>query len=136
MIPDSIKSSEPKAEIEIYNALKATSEAKNWTVIHSWKISKAVKNIHAEVDFVVLIPGKGIVLVEAKGADSFKLNKQGWYLGGLPEETRRDDPFKQVVMAESNMRAELRKLDFENRAIPIGRLVWLSKINPTGKEIA
>lgn len=136
MIPDSIKPSEPKAEIDIYNALKATSEAKNWTVIHSWKISKAVKNIHAEVDFVVLIPGKGIVLIEAKGADSFKLNKQGWYLGGLPEDTRRDDPFKQVVMAESNMRAELRKLDFENRAIPIGRLVWLPKINPTGKEIS
>lgn len=136
MIPDSIKSSEPTAEILIFNALKATSEAKTWTVIHSWKISKAVKNIHAEVDFVVLVPGKGIVLIEAKGATGLKLDKKGWHLQGVPPETKNDDPFTQVVSAEQNLRAELRKLDFENRAIPIGRLVWMPKITPDGSEIA
>ena len=136
MIPDSIKPSEPSSEIEIYKAFKASAEAKNWTVIHGWKVGKAVKNIAAEIDFVVLVPGKGIVLIEAKGATGFKLNKKGWDLEKLPEETRNKDPFEQVIAAENNMRAQLRKLDFENRSIPIGRLVWLPKINPKGDEIS
>lgn len=136
MIPDSIKASEPSSEVAIYKAFKASAEAKNWTVIHGWKVGKAVKNIAAEIDFVVLVPGKGIVLIEAKGATGFKLNKKGWDLAGLPDDTRDKDPFEQVIAAENNMRAQLRKLDFENRAIPIGRLVWLPKINPKGTEIA
>jgi superfamily I DNA/RNA helicase len=135
MIPDSIKTSEPLAEIKIFNSLRASDQAKAWTVIHSWKIGKAVKNIAAEVDFVVLVPGKGIVVVEAKGATGFKLDKKGWLLHGVPPETERDDPFLQVITAEKNIRAELRKLDFENRSIPIGRLVWLPRVTPTKKEI-
>jgi hypothetical protein len=136
MIPDSIKPSEPLAELLIYKSFKASDQAKAWTVIHAWKVGKAVKNIAAEIDFVVLVPGKGIVLIEAKGARGFKLDKKGWYLHGVPTETERDDPFLQVIAAEKNMRAELRKLDFENRSIPIGRLVWLPRVTPTKKEIA
>lgn len=136
MIPDSIKSSEPLAELLIYRSFKASDQAKAWTVIHAWKVGKAVKNIAAEIDFVVLVPGKGIVLIEAKGAKGFRVDKKGWYLHGLPPETEKDDPFLQVIAAEKNMRAELRKLDFENRSIPIGRLVWLPRVTPTKKEIS
>jgi superfamily I DNA/RNA helicase len=136
MIPESIKSTEPLAEIKIFNSFNASDQAKAWTVIHSWKVGKAVKNIAAEIDFVVLVPGKGIVLIEAKGATGFKLDKKGWHLQGVPTETEKDDPFLQVIAAEKNMRAELRKLDFENRSIPIGRLVWLPRLTPTRKEIS
>ncbi len=135
MIPAKISRDEPKSEILIYEALRGSEKGEDWTAIHSVKFSKAVKNIAAEIDFVLLVPGKGIVLIEAKGATGFRLTKKGWDISGVPDETKHSDPFDQVIAAEKNVRAQLRKLDLDERSIAVARLVWFPKITPTGMEI-
>ena len=130
LIPNEISRNEPQSEILVFEAFKASTKGKDWQVIHSVKFSKSVKNIAGEVDFVVLVPGTGIVLIEAKGATVFKLTKKGWEIYGVPEETKNNDPFDQVIGAERNIRAQLRKLDLDDRSIVVSRLVWFPKINP------
>ena len=135
LIPNEISRNEPQSEILVFEAFKASTKGKDWQVIHSVKFSKSVKNIAGEVDFVVLVPGTGIVLIEAKGATGFKLTKKGWEIYGVPEETKNSDPFDQVIGAERNIRAQLRKLDLDDRSIVVSRLVWFPKINPNKGQI-
>lgn len=68
MIPSTISSDiKSNAEKHVFQWFKNAPNTDDWIVLHSLGISNHCKVIHGEVDFLALIPGKGIFAIEVKG---------------------------------------------------------------------
>jgi len=98
-------------------------------VIHSLKQRKVTSGVAAETDFVVFVPGKGIVLIEAKGATLASFENLKWTMQGVKESVKHKDPFDQLERGASNLRNLLNELNIDKDRIPIARLVWFPKMD-------
>ena len=67
MIPNWTDSDAPGSEKRVFRMLKNDPDAADWTVLHSLMLSKRGKKPYGEIDFVVIIPGEGVVCLEIKG---------------------------------------------------------------------
>jgi hypothetical protein len=67
MIPPEIRSELSSGEIRVFEEIRSANAARKWVVFHSLSMSSAYSGRYGEIDFVILIPGKGIVCVEVKG---------------------------------------------------------------------
>lgn len=68
MIPTRIDSKGiSAAERRVFSLLKSDPKTKNWIVLHSLGISRRETGPYGEIDFVVIIPGEGIICLEVKG---------------------------------------------------------------------
>ena len=67
MIPSWIDSDAPGSEKRVFRLLENDPAAADWTVLHSLMLSKRGKKPFGEIDFVVIIPGEGVVCMEVKG---------------------------------------------------------------------
>lgn len=135
LIPATIDRSKPVSEILIFNALEGVSGKSDWIVLHSLKQNVVKQGIQAETDFVVLVPNKGIVLIEAKGATGATARGSSWTLEGVPKNAEHKDPFEQIDNAKRNIRGVLSKLGYQVDDIPFARLVWFTKISPFKVDI-
>jgi hypothetical protein len=114
-----------QAIIDAFNTNRAHPEIH---VIHSLKITTSADRLEGEADFVALIPGRGIVVVEAKGPKTAVVKDGRMRLTGVPDETK--DPFEQASQVRSEMIAYLDK--HAGLRVPIARCVWLSTVTPDG----
>lgn len=128
MIPPTISINNPVSEKDVFNALKLTGGARDWIAIHSLKQARSIKNLSAETDFVVLVPGQGIVLIEAKGATAVKIEGNKWTMEGVPPEARHKDPLGQLDGSIANIRRYLKKQKLIDYSMPITRLVWFTSL--------
>ena len=55
------------AERRIFDLLKSDPSTNGWTVIHSLGLTRRGRKPYGEIDFVVFIPGSGILCLEVKG---------------------------------------------------------------------
>ena len=55
------------AERRIFGLLKTDPDTRDWTVLHSLGLARRTTGPYGEIDFVVIIPGQGIVCLEVKG---------------------------------------------------------------------
>jgi len=127
MIPPEYKGKQTSAERLIYEAIRDSKLAKDWTVFHHLEISKPHIKKDEEIDFMVLIPQMGIVLIEAKGARGFDCDEKGVNLVGVPDP--QANPWNQVLTAEKNIQFELQSIELDEKSIPIARLVWMPKMS-------
>ena len=68
MIPSRIdESTLSSAERLVFGLLQADPNTADWTVLHSLGLARRDNAPHGEIDFVVVIPGEGIVCLEVKG---------------------------------------------------------------------
>ncbi len=68
MIPPAYSdSTSSNAERKVFNWLQKDSGTSDWTVFHSLNLSVQTSRRYGEIDFVLLIPGLGIVCLEVKG---------------------------------------------------------------------
>ena len=68
MIPKRIgDSTESNAEKRIFKLLKNDPDTIDWFVLHSVGLAKRSSGPYGEIDFVIVIPQKGIVCLEVKG---------------------------------------------------------------------
>ena len=132
MVPEKLKADENLGERLVFTAIQGVIGRNDWIVIHSLKQAKVLANIEAETDFVVFVPGLGIVIIESKGATSVTVEGDDWVLEGVPAKSRKKNPFTQIDNARRNIRGELMSLGFEVDEIPMARLVWLPRIGPSG----
>lgn len=134
MIPPSVSPKVNFTERTIFEAFEKINDRPDWIAIHSLYQRKVAKGFEAEGDFIVLVPKKGIVIVEVKGATRVTLDeeKERWELDGVPMGTEKKSPMDQVEGTRRNIRAHLRSLDFEVDQIPMARLVWFPLIDPKG----
>src|SRR5580704_9698096 len=68
MFPPEFDASSPSsAERHIFNLLKNDTHTSNWLVLHSLGLSRRPSGPYGEIDFVVIIPGEGLICLEVKG---------------------------------------------------------------------
>lgn len=105
-IPSGVKS---PGEIEIYERLKSDPDTHDWIVLHSLDVADHRSKISGEVDFVVIIPEKGVICVEVKAASTIRREQGIWYYGRDPEGDARG-PFKQVSETMHSLRSKVSRL--------------------------
>jgi Nuclease-related domain/UvrD-like helicase C-terminal domain/IstB-like ATP binding protein len=104
-------------EREVYRRLKDDPAASDWTVLHSLDVSHHVRAVAGEVDFLVLVPGHGVLALEVKACRSLRRENGLWYYGNEAKGDPRG-PFKQVSQAMHSVRAlvdrrpDLRRVPF------------------------
>jgi hypothetical protein len=130
MFPASINKDSAYSERIVFEAISSAPGRDDWIAISSLHQYKVVQNKETETDFVVLIPGKGLVVIEVKGATEVTLEGEKWTLVGVPPGTEHKSPLKQVEHSIRNIKAVLRSNDVDIDSLPIARLLWFSRIEP------
>ena len=67
MIPARIDDNAPNSEKRVFDLLECDPDTDDWIALHSLGLSKRPTGPYGEIDFVVIVPGKGIVCLEVKG---------------------------------------------------------------------
>ena len=98
IFPQAIDRSESKGEIIVFNKFK--NEPNNFIVLHSVFLHNHVKNLSGEIDFLVLVPNKGIFCLEIKHGRVQRENGSWVY-----KSTRSSKgPFRQATDAMHSLR--------------------------------
>lgn len=97
---------ESLGEREIFRRLKDGAGTEDWIVLHSLDIVNHVRQVSGEIDFVVIIPKKGILCLEVKACTQLRREYGEWYYGSNPKPDLRG-PFKQASLAMHSLRREL-----------------------------
>ncbi|MFK4313122.1 MULTISPECIES: NERD domain-containing protein [unclassified Bacillus (in: firmicutes)] len=100
MYPNYVNHDISDGEREVFNRFSEdNSITKDWVVLHSFNISEHVRHkYNGEADFVILIPNKGILVLEVKAHREVIYDQNdGWCLGAMKD---KRDPVKQ---AKDNM---------------------------------
>lgn len=121
MIPDTIPQDAVSGEKKVFSVLQNAKGSENWISLHSLDIFGDVNHGQGESDFVVLIPGHGMLVIEVKSHPSVAYIGGRWHLNGLAQQK---GPVKQ---ASNNMYAIMEELKSQNvstKTIPIGFAVW------------
>jgi len=112
-------------EIELFQRLDAEPGTDGWVVFHSLNIARHASQVQGEADFVVVIPEKGVLVVEVKAVQRVRYEDGTWFLGQAPPTHR--GPFKQ---ADDNMRSL--KTRFENfpslKSVLLGKCVVFTDV--------
>ena len=120
-------------EQEIFRRLKDDPETNDWIVLHSLDVAEHMTSIAGEIDFVAIVPGKGVLCVEVKGCKSLRRHDGLWYYGKAPSPDARG-PFKQASTAMHSIRTKLAKRRRTWGKFHFGRqlfsLTWNSRMSP------
>ncbi|MEU2387038.1 NERD domain-containing protein [Streptomyces sp. NPDC012461] len=93
-------------EREAFRRLRDDPGTEGWVVLHSLGIANHPRQIQGEADFVVIMPGKGLLVLEVKAHQQVRRLPSGeWRLGSQPPTLR--SPFQQ---ADEAMHAVKEKL--------------------------
>ena len=124
LIPSRISRDSPPGEKVIFRAFQDDPNCDNWTILHSLKLSDHIKNTSGEIDFLVIIPHMGVLVIEVKSHSKVSYDeKNGWKLGN-----EYKDPFKQVSEAKYSLIRKL-KISNLNFNLPVISCVWFTHIN-------
>lgn len=126
MIPPYARDGANVSERKIFDALDGLQGHDDWIAIHSLSIGRHAAAFAGEADFIILVPGRGILVIEAK-APSFVEYKAGdWYLDRVPSPHK--DPLKQLDGVRRSIRGHLKNLDLLRGDEPMARLVWFTTL--------
>jgi Nuclease-related domain/UvrD-like helicase C-terminal domain len=92
----------------------------DWHVFHSLKMHSGTTRAEGEIDFLVLIPGEGQIVIEVKGARGIDVTEDGWEFIGLPESNKT--PVEQVDGNRSDLLGYLGK---KVGLFPTARAIWV-----------
>ena len=97
-----------RGEIDVFERLKNDPVTSNWIVLHSLDIAHHRSQISGEIDFVVIVPRKGVLCVEIKAHNKIKRENGLWYYGSSSIGDARG-PFKQAAEAMHSIRKKVSK---------------------------
>lgn len=133
MLPAEYDPKTPPGEKRLFSLIKEQLAAENWTVLHSLGIAKHVTQMEGEADFLLVIPGKGILIIEVKSHLSVSRDENGFWILGNDKPTQRS-PFKQARGQVHSIRQYLRKvMPLGGNSIPIASVVWFTEIDARKK---
>ena len=133
MLPTEYDPKTPPGEKRLFSLIKEQLAAENWTVLHSLGIAKHVTQMEGEADFLLVIPGKGILIIEVKSHLSVSRDANGFWILGNDKPTQRS-PFKQARGQVHSIRQYLRKvMPLGGNSIPIASVVWFTEIDARKK---
>jgi hypothetical protein len=107
-------------------AIEGIADRPNWVAIHSLSLTDNLYTIAGESDFVVLVPGKGIVVIETKAPKYVEYKDGEWYLDRTPKPNK--SPIDQLNKATTSIYRFLENLDIY-QDFPIARFLWFTSIS-------
>jgi hypothetical protein len=106
MIPSSIDPRTPSlGEREAFARLRDDPNTQHWTVLHSLDLAQHVRHAQGEVDFVILVPGLGVLCLEVKAHHEIRVEHGHWLFGAKREPGR--SPFRQSSEAMHSVRKRI-----------------------------
>lgn len=86
-----------------------------------------MRQVEGEADFVVIVPGHGVLVIEVKSHhDVCRLEDGRWKLGNDPPSVR--SPFRQASEATHSIRGYLGQRHVDVRSIPILSAAWFTHV--------
>lgn len=126
MIPPFAREGANVSERRIFDALEGIAGHDDWIAIHSLSVGRHVSAFQGEADFVVLVPGKGILVIEAKAPKYVEYKAGDWYLDRVPQPHK--DPLKQLDGVRRSIRRHLNNQALLKGDEPIARLLWFTSL--------
>lgn len=127
MIPPRPRKGTNVSETRIFDAFAGAHDADDWIVLHSLEVRRHAAQFQGEADFIVLVPGRGIVVVEAKSPEYVEYKDGEWRLDRIPNPDK--SPFGQLDGSIRSLRGYLKKREVLTGAEPIARLVWFTSLD-------
>jgi DNA replication protein DnaC len=124
VIPNFCRTNSRGEEI-LFQAFIESEVLKECIILHSLNIAKHLRNAEGEADFVILIPNKGILILEVKHHSTVKFHDGKWYLGNQEPTTR--GPLEQASEAMYSILNYLKNQVPEARNIPMYYFSWFTK---------
>ena len=119
MMPPYCPEHAPPGEHALFEALAGHPETEDWIVMHSLAIAEHTRQVQGEADFVVIVPGHGILVIEVKSHRSVqRLGDGRWRLGSQPPTGR--SPFQQASGAMHSLHEYLIGKHIDLHATPMG----------------
>lgn len=116
--PSYITTESPRGERTVFSILSNHPLTKSWTVLHSFNLPDHGVRRKGEIDFLIMIPAKGIIALEVKSHDFVARSNGNWEYGN--EKPTRRSPFEQ---AESAMYAFRDRIGLLGKGIPFSSAV-------------
>ncbi len=129
MIPKTRQGDKNYGEEVLFEGFNEVKNRPDWIVVHSLKQRKVAQGIQSETDFVVFVPGKGIVLIEVKGATSAIFDDNTWTMTGVHKDAVNKDPFDQIDRASANIVKQMRIMELDHNDVPIARIAWFPRLD-------
>lgn len=126
MIPPYARDGANVSERKIFDALDGLQGHDDWIAIHSLSVGRHATAFAGEADFIVLVPGRGILVIEAKAPSFVKYTAGDWYLDRVPSPHK--DPLKQLDGVRRSIRGYLKNADVLHGDEPLARLVWFTTL--------
>jgi len=127
MMPPYCPHDAPPGEQALFRALAGSDETEGWIVLHSLAIASHVRQVEGEADFVVIVPGSGILVIEVKSHATVERLPDGRWKLGSQAPTRRG-PFQQAGEAMQSIRNYLAARGVDLRAVPVLDAVWFTHV--------
>jgi hypothetical protein len=108
LIPPTIDPDTNRGERLVFEMLERADAAEGWTVLHSLDIADHNRQVAGEIDFLVIVPGSGVLVLEVKGVRRIARHEGVWVYGDGPDaRSDRRGPFKQASTAMHSLRERL-----------------------------
>jgi hypothetical protein len=90
-------------ERELFQRFASEPETEDWVVLHSLDVPHHRRQLMGEIDFVIAVPGQGVLCLEVKSHHSIRRDQDGlWRLGQHPP--TRVGPFRQASEGMHSLR--------------------------------
>ncbi len=90
-------------EKELFRRFLSEPGTDGWAVLHSLDVPDHRRQLMGEIDFVIAVPGQGVLCLEVKSHQSVRRDPDGvWHLGQSPP--TRTGPFRQASEATHSLR--------------------------------
>jgi len=106
--PEVIASCSSAGERELFFKLRADSQTREWIVLHSLNLARHRKQVSGEIDFLILVPNKGVLCLEVKGCSSLRCENGMWFYGRDAQGDPRG-PFRQASEAMHSLRSKIQR---------------------------
>jgi hypothetical protein len=126
IIPSYVLPQAPPGEQALHKALAESEGTDGWTVLHSLAIAEHVRKPEGEADFIVIVPGHGVLVIEVKSHLTVDYRAGVWQLGNDAPTAR--GPFKQASEAMHSLRRYLLKKNVDLTSTPVLSAAWFTSV--------
>lgn len=128
MIPPGVGEDAPPGERDVFVGLRDAKGTESWVAFHSLNIAHHESQVEGEADFVVLIPGSGVLVIEVKSHERIEADGHGmWRFGNGDWQSR--SPFDQASGAMHSIREFLVGRGMSLIGFPIWYAVWFTAVS-------
>ena len=127
MMPAYCPKSAPPGERALYSALASSPATEGWIVLHSLGIADHVRQVEGEADFLVIVPDRGVLVIEAKSHQTIDRLPDGRWKLGTQRPTARS-PFRQASEAKHSLRDYLMSHGVDLRSVPVLAAAWFTHV--------